>query len=57
MHYFIKRSKLLFLRLSLPLKVFFFLMWTSFNVFTEFVTKLLVYAFFFGHEVPGILAP
>jgi len=50
MNYFIKKSKLLFLRLSLSFKsfFFFFLMWASFNVFTEFVTKLpLFYALFF----------
>ena len=33
-------------------------MWTIFKVFIEFVTIfLLFYAFFFGHEACGILAP
>ena len=37
----------------------FFLMWTIFKVFIEFVTVLLMfYVFgFFGHEAGGILAP
>ena len=35
---------------------FFFLMWTIFEVFIEFVIVLLLF-WFFGHEVCGILAP
>ena len=36
----------------------FFLMWTIFKVFIEFVTILLLFMFwFFGHKACGILAP
>ena len=37
---------------------FFFLMWTIFKVFVEFVTILLLFMFwFFSHEACWILAP
>ena len=40
-------------------KFFFFLMWTIFKGFIEFVAILLqfYFLFFFGHEACGILAP
>ena len=39
-------------------KIFFFLMWTIFKVFVEFVTILLLFMFwFFGHEARVILVP
>ena len=38
---------------------FYFLMWTSFKVYVEFVTIMLLFyvSVFFGHEARGISAP
>ena len=41
------------------LKKIFFLLWTIFKVFIEFITTLLLFScfVFFGHEAYGVLAP